>query len=86
MTPAQARHLMRKRAKDRAHREKINFGRALFLVRRSEVLVYLSRQLKRRVGYDEIARETGVPIGAVREICRNLKKRAESRRAEGSAS
>lgn len=77
MTENQLRHRMRQRARERQRKEGVSFSRALFLVRRSEILKYLFRQVPRSVSYEEIARETAVPIGTVRQICQNLKRRGE---------
>ena len=69
-----ARSRMRDRARRRAAKKGgPGFRRALFLVRRSEVLVYLSRlPAGSYASYGVIAAATAVPVGAVREICRLL--------------
>jgi hypothetical protein len=63
---------MRVRAQRRARREKCSFSTALFRVRRSEVLLFLSRNPGRRLTYPQIADGTAVPVSAVRQICKVL--------------
>lgn len=75
------RHSHRLRAQRRAKREKISFLRALYLVRRSAVLIYLERQERRSVEPSEIARATAVPLGAVRTILQGIQRAAA--RTEG---
>lgn len=90
MTPQEietARRLMRLRARrrirgDAAGKKKVDhkgqsFGRALRDVRRSEILLFLSRQRQgEKFSYREIAERTAVPVGAVTEICNGLVKAA----------
>lgn len=68
-TRARQRIRSEKRKRKRAGKKPLSFGAALSLVRRSEVLLYLSRHEGQRKSWREISDETGVPMGAVREVC-----------------
>ena len=70
---------MRERARARMFRGKKkirSFSKALYLVRRSAVLVYLSANEGKHLTYDVIAKETAVPLRAVRRICEALERSA----------
>jgi DNA-binding MarR family transcriptional regulator len=68
------RHNMRIRARRRQQRDRCNYTTALFRVRRSEILVFLSRNPGRRFNFVELADATAVPVSAVRSIVRHLEK------------
>lgn len=69
------RHHMRIRARKRQKADRCNYTTALFRVRRSEVLLFLSRNPGRHFTPVEIADATAVPVSAVRAIIQHLRKR-----------
>lgn len=76
MTPEERRRWLNRRARERAAAEGIGFRRALYRVRRSEVLLYLDRQSGRDVPAEEVVRNTAVPASVVRRVHSELRRKS----------